>query len=268
MVRARLLLVLLVACDCGGCGEELEVAGPHPWVRCMAKEPEERETTLGEVGVRVEGRTLHLDGAGALRFFSVAPGADLAAAGEGVHFVLGGFARPDAPDLAALRGVGLLLPGGGDDAERMDALLEEHDHLVDLRGVHAVELGWKRFLLVSGAPEGRYALGEGSCGFDGADLEELEGTAEVLVSWAAPRVTGFGGVPVTVPSLEALVERSGVETTVAAWPRLGVGEEGALRIAPTLGMPSEGVDGERVPSGVLVMESGPEGVQWRLEPAG
>ncbi|HJL06352.1 MAG TPA: hypothetical protein RMH85_10055 [Polyangiaceae bacterium LLY-WYZ-15_(1-7)] len=287
--RPPLLLVLslaLAACgSCGGCGEEALVEGPHPYVRCALAEPPEEPFEAGGLSFTPDERVLRVEGAERVWAFSAGPGAAeaLADAPDAPLLVLGGFA-PDAETAAAFfeavgERVALLLPGGEDDPEALSEALDEAEspNLVDLRGVRRLDLGGASFLVLPGAPEGRYALGEARCGYGEDDLEALRDAADDveggLLSWAAPRGAGpgpdlgHGGVNAGDPALGALVEELGLRGGVHAFPRTQAGRAfldgapaspgaaGALAVAlPTAGLPDVRADGSRTRASGLLLE--------------
>lgn len=260
------LLLFLAACgSCGG--EELRVEGDHPYVRCLFVEPEEREWDSGGLRFSIEERALTIEGdVPRVVALAIAPGADLDELPEApLRVVLGGFARDEASAERLLAGLAeagptLLLPGGEDDTEVLDEALSEldDDRLVDLRGVHLLRFGGHEWLPVPGAPDGRYARGDGGCGFSDEDLAALDppdaAAPRHLLSWAAPSAAGplargLDGVAVGDDALDALGERLGTTGGIHGWPRRESAEEhspaeGATHVAaPVWGRIVEGPDG-------------------------
>ena len=312
------LLCLASGCSCGwGCGAgALEVGGDHPYRRCLMDDaPEDGERRIGPLGVKIDRRTLAIDlDSDAVRISIVADLPAEAAALEvmargleelsvEIVIVLGGLGD-DEPGvtraLAALTALDipvLILGGGADDAELLeeglDALEEEDaEKVVNIRGIRRIELLEHVFIPVAGAPEGRYARGEGHCGFGAADLADVadylgdpvEGERRWLLSWAAPvgdgprsPSLGYGDVEAGSPALRVLAEEVGAEGGVHAWPRarallptdatgallLPVGAPSpSLRIVvpPLAGPPAQRADGSRVASQALVFVLGSEGM--------
>ncbi len=274
------LFLLVAACDgCDGCGgEELRVEGDHPYARCLLVEPLERQRELGDLRLVLEERILTLEGeVPHVVAFALSPDATLDELPEApLRIVLGGFARDDASAkrlLAALAAAGptLLLPGGEDDTEVMDAALGEVDAegLIDLRGVHLVRFGGHEWVPVPGAPDGRYARGDHGCGFADADLTAIdlpEATGpRHLLSWAAPAsagplAQGLGGVAVGSEPLGALGQRLGATGGMHAWPRREAAAahapgDGAAHVSvPVWGRIVEGPDGSWSRGGVAALE--------------
>lgn len=313
----RLLPILLAAsfalmagCSCGwGCGAgALEVGGDHPYRRCLRDDPpDEGERRVGDVGIIIDNRTLRIDvdsDAVKLAIVSDLPeeAALIEAAAEGLGelsvdliVVLGGLGEDEEAvtrGLAALAGVGgpvLVLGGGADEAELLEDALDEiaseaAARVVDIRAIRRVEILDQVFVPIAGAPEGRYARGEGYCGFGVDDLEDIaddlgeatEGERRWLLSWAAPvgagarsPSIGYGDVEAGSSHLRTLAEALGAEGGVHAWPRaralLPTDAEGedllpvgapspTLRIVvPRLsGPPARRADGSRVAPQALV----------------
>jgi hypothetical protein len=274
------LFLLLAACDsCGSCGgEDLRVEGDHPYVRCTAVEPQEREWDAGGLHFVLEDRTLTIEGeVPHVVAFALAPDASFDALPEApLRIVLGGFARDEASSTRLLRalaekGPTLLLPGGEDDTEVLDAALADLDAaaLVDLRGIHRLRFGGHEWVPVPGAPDGRYARGANGCGYDAEDLAALD-LAEAeeprhLLSWAAPTAAGplargLDGVGVGTEALDALSERVGATGGIHGWPRreaaaVHAPPESESHVAvPVWGRIVEGPDGSWSRGGVAAVE--------------
>ncbi|MAQ18630.1 MAG: hypothetical protein CMN30_28020 [Sandaracinus sp.] len=258
---------LAAVAGCGSCDESLQVDGDHPHLRCVAGEAEPFEHGLGAGSATLDDDgVLTLEGLEPrLLAFSLSPGADLDTLPEApLRVVLGGFARDEASAARLLGGLAaagptLLLPGGEDSSEVLDEALEAVDAeaLIDLRGVRLVRFGGHEWVVVPGAPDGRYARGDDACGFVAADLEKLELADATgprhLLAWAAPLGAGpvsrgLGDLEVGDASLGTLVERSGILGGLVAWPRQPrpvnhpVGESSWVGV-PAWGRVIEGPDG-------------------------
>lgn len=285
----KLALLLTVACDCG---EGTKVDGPHPYVRCGEREPREGSWSAGALRFEGEDRALRVEG---LERFVALTAVDTEGAAELPAdlpvLVIGGATVPGL--LAALgERVVLLLPGGDDDAEAYDELLSEfdgeaRDRVIDLAGVHELVTPHGRFVVLPGAPEGRYARGEGGCGFGAPDVEARAGDHERttwLLAWAAPSSTGphgidrgLGGVRVGAPLVRELAGSVGARGGIFAFPNttaaLPTTLDGAAAIAndawsadlavtvPQLGAPTERFDEGTLERSHLVIELGERGLR-------
>jgi hypothetical protein len=269
------VLGAFAACDgCDGPPSKLRVGGDHPYVRCLlADPPTAGEVRAGGVQLVIEERTATVVAPeGPLRIAAFAGPApsnaglvDLVRAlGAGrPHLVLvvgnlGDTVEAAERNLGALGGAGvpvLVMAGGRDDAtvwSRVWSSLDEgaRARVVDVRGLWRLVSAQGEALLVSGAPGGRYARSDTSCGFGAEDLAALGkawgqggGTRRTLVSWAAPAgfgATGIGGRDGGDPGLGELAARLGVGEALHAWPapasaRLGEGERGRSRVLARAG---------------------------------
>lgn len=212
--------------------------------------PSEGAGTVGSTRWAIADRTLTLRGfvtplrIAAFRGAGMAPsGLPDAVAGvkeqaPGLVFVLGGLGTDEASarahlDAFAELGVPVVvLPGGDDPAEAfgeaLDAAREAHPNLFDGRALRAVVAGTDSFLLLSGAPEGRYAIDAQACGNSDDDREELEGAGSGrhwLVSWAAPSGggsaavgRGFESLDVGDPRVLAVMTSTHAKGGIFAWP--------------------------------------------------
>lgn len=251
LVDAKLVVCLTLVGVLGCKDHGRKASGPHDYVRCMAVDADDEASgTVGRARFTLEDRTLRLEGLPTplrIAAFRGAGGADPALAPAiagvteqqpGLVFVLGGLG-PDAASarahLDALGALGLpvvVLPGGDDAAEvfgdAMDAARERHRSLFDGRRLRSVVVGEERFVLLSGAPEGRYAASEAHCGNDEDDrdeIAELDGGRRWLVSWAAPGGggreavgRGFDGVDAGDPRVAALAHALGDAGGIFAFP--------------------------------------------------
>ncbi|MCB9619298.1 MAG: hypothetical protein H6724_07590 [Sandaracinus sp.] len=281
------LTAALGGCDCGEAG--VEVDGPNPYVRCGAREPREGSWSSGSLRFSADERVLRVEGLE--RFVVISAVGTEGELPELPVLVLGGATVPGLLEALGERPV-LLLPGGDDDAEayadRLDELPSDaKDRVVDLAGFHELVTPHGRFVLVPGADEGRYGVGEGACGFGEADLEargDFEGEVSWLLSWAAPRVAGehgvdrgLGGAHAGSPSLGAFAETLGVRGGIFAFPResaaLPAHFDGSAPLAedqpatdlavvvPSFGAPTERFDEGSLTRDHLVIELGPDGLR-------
>ncbi|MDB4990765.1 MAG: hypothetical protein JWN04_5943 [Myxococcaceae bacterium] len=240
-------LLTAFGCHGRGClGDELqgEVDGQR-FLRCaQVAAPSGRSVRLGPLQLTIDGRVLSIEGASELRVtaFTGPVGAafersdleQLTRSRPGLVFYLGGLgddlatARQNLASLAALRVPTLFVAGGADRLPVIEAAFAalgegERDTLLNASGLREVRIGSDRFIPVAGAPFGRYARDEQSCGLDNDDFEQIQASARErsamrtwLVSWQAPAGAslsdGFGGAELGSPDLKALataVEASG-----------------------------------------------------------
>src|SRR5690606_6757587 len=125
---------------------------------------------------------------------------------------------------------------------------EDRDRIVDARRAHVLEAGGREWLLVPGAPRGRYAYSSEACGFEPADLEtrmkELRGDHHLVLAWAAP-------------DGEAGLARDGV----FAFPGPAGDERDArIFVGPIAGPPHLAGEGYARP-GPTLLELGPQGLR-------
>ncbi len=296
-----------------GCSDHGERAGgPHDYVRCMAvDEDDEAEGTVGSARFSLEDRTLTLRGLPSPLRMAVFRGAGSAAPGlaeavaavaeqePSLVFVLGSLGtestsvRTHLDALGALAVPVVVLPGGEDVAEtfgeQIDAARERHRSIFDGRRIREVVVGDDRFVLLSGAPDGRYAASEGSCGNDEDDrdaLAEITGGRRWLVSWAAPSGggpaavgRGFEGVDAGDRRVADLAHRLGDAGGLFAFPATralipstasGQAVLPAMQADPRLrlvvprvsGPPDERDDTSLVPAGAALLELREEGLAY------
>jgi hypothetical protein len=283
------LAVLLCIGGCGGCQEgppaELRVGGATPYVRCLdAEPPPEGTVRVRDLTLRFAGRDLHIENAPRrLRiaaFSGPAPSrapmaaaiAALSRADLDLVIVLGSIGDDRGQAEATLAALGalplpvLVLAGGRDDAAVLDEAFEatdDHEHVVDARPLRRVLVSDRTLLLLSGAPDGRYARTDTSCGYGRADVERLAGEAgegrPVLVSWAAPAgsSSGHGGIDAGDPALGRLARRLRIRGGIFAWPESHATAtvDGLLRVvvAPISGPPPERADGSPATPGATLL---------------
>ncbi|MBX3247028.1 MAG: hypothetical protein KF901_07600 [Myxococcales bacterium] len=296
-----LALLGALVIGCGRCGEPgPTVEGPHPYVRCG--EMALTEGRFGSDGVTfdVDGRTVRLAGASRLLVLAATDATPAALAGAPVlpTLVLGGFGRDEAQARALLEALGprpaLLLAGGEDEPAAIEAALRGlsgRQRVAHISGAHRLETPHGTFVILPGAPNGRYARGSRACGFSDADvaarassLGPAEGERRWLLSWAAPSGggehapdRGFGGVRVGSDEVATLARQTGARGGLFAWPRTTAGlasaGEGAREVpvgeaaedlavvVPLAGAATERFDGSLLRASWLVLELGPEGLR-------
>ena len=290
------VLVVFPGCTCGGLsGSE----GPVDYTRCTNAEPPEVEASVGELKLRSEDRTLHLEGPGALRVaaFTGPVGASLDAADLAplrasqpqLVLWLGGLgedAKQGAANLNTVAALGapvLFLAGGADRLPVVEEAFEalEADiaaRVLHVSGVRAIRAGDDVLGLMPGSALGRYAIDEDACGFGPSDVSELAEALEEekgrtwLLSWDTPSgwdlSSGFGGVEAGSPDLHALVSQRGLYGGLSAYPE---GQAGAVRVdektpglravVPRLGPSgSNRADRSRGESAVLALNWGADGL--------
>ncbi|MFW6087924.1 MAG: hypothetical protein ACODAG_12010 [Myxococcota bacterium] len=302
---AALASIAVAGCDgCRSVPASLQAEGPTPYARCLAADPPapfERE--VGRLGLTLEGGVLRVKPpSGPVRLAAVtgpapsrAPIDDaverLAAGRPDLMLALGNLGDSDevlARNLRSLARAGapvLVLAGGRDDAAAVDDAFDDLEgdaaaRVIDARALSAVRLGPDELVLVSGAPNGRYARTDTACGYGEPDLETLaeeigDPGAGVerrwLVSWASPAGWGPSGlarVDGGDPALAQLAEGVGAGRGIFAWPPspgLGPSEAGSdrLRRAPSIGRVPF-AEGEAGPAraGAVWLILGPEGPRW------
>jgi hypothetical protein len=306
--RARALLVLLLGalfgCRCGGLSEEVD---GHTFTRCAQIDPPaERSFKSGALELTIRGRTLVVSGARGARIaaFTGPVGAllepadllQLTAARPTLALYLGGLgdsaeiAGQNLRRLAALQVPTLFIAGGADRLSVIEAAFArlsetERSFVLHASGLRELQLGQDRFVVVSGAPFGRYAVDEQACGFGARDLaviqEELSALRGAsagrvwLLSWHAPAglgiTAGYAGSELGSPDLKALALALGARGGLFAYPETHAGEsrgsaseqsgEQLAHVVPRLGRVGvERADGSRVGSSVLTLllsERGP-----------
>ena len=141
-----------------------------------------------------------------------------------------------------------------DDPEVIDDVLDEPHH-VDLRGVHVLAFESFDWVVLPGAADGRYALGDESCGYGDADVASLRETLadrdrpRAWLSWNAPaEVRGFEGARVGDARLDLATGG------IFAFPATESGDLTSLdgrASVPRWGGYNETHDGAPVPPGVL-----------------
>lgn len=247
LVHLVALAAVATACDCG---EVTTVEGPHPYVRCGEREPREGSWSSGSLQFEADGRRLRVEGLERFVALSAIDANEAEALPDLPVIVIGGTTTPGLLDALGGRTV-LLVPGGDDDAEAYDELLDSldvgvRDRVIDLAGVRELVTPHGRFVVLPGAPEGRYAHDDGSCGFGAADVEERSSESEGstwLLAWAAPKTSGphavdrgLGGVSAGAPLVHELASAVGARGGLFAFPSttaaLAVKLDGSAPIAP------------------------------------
>lgn len=250
-MRRWAILAALGFVACGG-GDDVRVSGEHGYVRCLALEPPASRTwSVGSLRLTLEGRSLRIEG--------LKPNAELAVfTGPVEEHAVRSLERPALAlmmgELGASRAEAersletlmhlevpvLFVAGGADTHEGLEAFgrLEgaARDRLIDASRLRSIEIGKLELVPVAGAPEGRYASSESSCGFGDKDASAIaaalgrvqEGRSRLLLSWAAPAgdalSRGLMGAEAGSSMVAELVERIGAEGWIAAWPSGNAGE--------------------------------------------
>lgn len=274
----------------GGPPEALRVQGPTPYVRCLDVAPgPDREATVGGVRLVFRGRELRIENApNPLRFAAFsgpAParadiGPALAALAErdlDVLVVLGSIgdseadARATVEALGALRVPVLIVAGGRDDAAVLDEVLGElpaDGPVLDTRPLRRVVLDAGVLVPVPGAPHGRHARTDTSCGYGPSDLERLAdelGEAgderRALISWVAPAREGVPG-DVGDLALGRLVREAGLGAVVFAWPPDpdGVATPRRVGVPAIAGVLRTSADGSPASAGAVLLSFGEDGL--------
>ncbi len=250
----------------------------------------------GALQLTVRGRALDISGPAELRIaaFTGPVGARFEAgdlellrrARPALAFYLGGLgdddatARANLASVASLRVPTLFVAGGADRPSVIEAAFDaltppERDLVLHASGLREARFGRARFVIVAGAPFGRYALDEHSCGFGATDLEEIQravsGTAAPstwLLSWYAPAgygvSEGFGGSELGSPDLKALAAALGARGGLFAYPEAQVDRphsDPLVWVVPRLArVGSVRADGSHVPAKVAVLAMSEQGL--------
>lgn len=295
-VRIGRIIAATLLFGCGSGEGDLQVSGSREagelgYVRCLAAAAPSRAWSLGPLRLRIdEERRLTVEGAPAtLRVAVFAGPVDAASVRSlrgraGLAVVLGelGATRPEVDAtlsaLAAFEAPVLLVAGGADRRELLRAALEGvegvgRDRVIDASPLRAVRIGAAELVPLAGAPLGRYAESDGSCGFGESDVEALasalgaapDGVHRVLVAWAGPEGSpGVDGVEAGSPLVTRLATRIGARGVVFAWPEEQAGRAQAepLRVGvrPLSGPSRLRADGVRVRPGATLLELRANGV--------
>lgn len=291
-----LLAVLVLGCRASRPREEVD---GYTFVRCAALDPPASGSyRLGKLGLTVRERTLEITGAEELRIaaFTGPVGAKLEPADlallqraqADLVLYLGGLgddeksAQANLTALASLKVATLFLPGGGDRASVVEpsfARLESpaREHVYNASGLHTLQFGGERLVLLPGAPLGRYALDDDGCGLSEADLAERVKSLSSeparrswLVSWQAPSgvvPSRAGQVELGNSHIARLSEQLGVLGGLFAYPATHAGEPhestrgGLVLVLPRLGrVGRERGDGSRLPSALALLRLGRAGL--------
>lgn len=261
-----------------------EVDGQR-FARCAQMDaPPAGDVRVGPLLLTVDGRVLTIQGARELRIaaftgpvgteLEAADLAQLRAARPGLIFYLGGLgdseqvARKNLANLAALHIPSLVIAGGDDRLPILEAAFGglvdgERDHVLHASGLREVRIGRDRFVIAAGAPRGRYALDELSCGLAEDDMAQIQASAREtqlgghtwLLSWYAPAgygvSEGFGGTELGSPDLQALGKTLGAEGGLFGYPTAQAGHARLPALAlvvPRLSrVGSARADGSRLP---------------------
>ncbi len=305
-MRAVLASLLLIGCCCGsGLAEGGPTPYVHcaamdpPTPRELTRGPSRLRVEGNRVEVEADAPRIALARGPAGCGEPLLPALDrIEEAAPSVLVLVGDLGGAEGPDsrlalleaLAQLEIPVLLLPGGRDDGEALRDATGDEGAIVDLMGIREVRIGPLSLVPLPGAPDGRYAASDAACGFDEDDvdrlaLEDAEGP-RLLLSWAGPatsdlRSAGLDGVEAGSSLVSRALEVSHASGSLHAWPEVAIGvpHDGAARIAVgatsaalqltlprLLGPASEGDDGARSPSGLVVLDAAPSGVTVRALP--
>lgn len=254
-MSARALLcgaLLLSACWC----EEDAAVTAEGFIRChLADPPDEREWVHGDLSVRIEGRTLTVEGLPETFRIAVATGPASEVAPEAELIVyLGDLVEAPAP----AAGLTLLVAGGTDEWDAWTGR-PTSDGVVDATVLRLVRVGPIELVPVPGAPSGRYARTAGSCGVDDASPWDLDapapGVHRILLTWAAPRASGLLGIEAGSALVATIEARVRAEEVIFAWPRLD-----PRSVRPASGLWVTRADGSREAPGWTLWEAGEGGI--------
>ncbi len=270
---------LLAACDCAGAGPR--AGGATPYVRCAMREPPAIEAHLGALHLHSEGRVLTIEGApdpvrlaafrgAALAEEPLEPALDAIESGApAMQLVLGSLGDDEAHvetllrALATLTTPSIVVMGGRDHpadlVAAMAALPEDaRERIIDASGFRTIAIGGVALVPVSGAPEGRYARDDQSCGLGAADIDAMVSDlgergehARYLVGYAAPSpLAGIEGGEAGSALVAALATRTGARAGLFAWPDVPT----PMLVPPLAGPPALLADGSRIGPGVRLVE--------------
>lgn len=258
------------------------------FTRCaQVSAPTERSFRAGALTLTVRDRSLQIDGPRELRIAAfTGPVGDaleprdllrLSRLAPSLAFYLGGLgdseeiARRNLASLVGLRIPTLFIAGGADRRSVIEAAFaslpdEARDYALDASGLREVRVGTDRFVIVPGAPLGRYAVDAEGCGFLQEDLDALRDDVRDprgalrtwLLSWHAPSAhgvsEGFGATDVGSPELRALAQDLAAQGGIYAYPET---QAARVRLSPlALVVPRLGrvgmlrADGSRLHSGI------------------
>jgi hypothetical protein len=299
------VLWLLTFAWAGGCtcGRFSGEASDVSFKRCaLADPPSAGKRRVGALTLEVDERALTIRGAGKelrLGAFTGPVGAALtrvelariSAAAPDLLLMLGELgdsveaASASLVGLAALGPPVLFVPGGGDRLEVIQEAFEtltdaQRAGVIDASGLRELRIGRDSFAIVPGAPLGRYALDDDSCGFETDDLEAVaEALAPAvkqsrriwLLSWGAPSgfgvTRGLGSTELGSSELSELARDLGAKGGLFAFPETSAlvpsRAAGALAlVVPRLGRTgSTRREGGRVPSMLAILTLGPDGLK-------
>jgi hypothetical protein len=295
--RALWLLALSQGCRCSTAVTEVD---HQSFVRCaMLEPPVARAVRIGAQELTVKGRRAAVSGPLPARVavFTGPVGASLthvdiaavAALRPTQVWVLGGIGddlSTISSTLAALAELSvpvLLVPGGADRPALVDAALaglpaSAAQRIVHGAGLAGLAVGRQQFVLVPGAPNGRYAIDPDACGFVAEDINVLTEGANAndprpwVVAWAAPgglgiaetREAGDLGSPEIARLMASVRARGGI----FAWPEVasaasrGPSNHELLALVPRLGRTGTlTADGGRLGPGLLLLRVTDAGVE-------
>jgi hypothetical protein len=235
VIRRGLILALSLAAGCGGEDAQLRVSGGTPYVRCLAGEP--RVPAAFEERFDAELRSLRIDDDSHEAVVFAGPGdADASTEIRAVRtlrpdfvLVLGDLgstvarARANVRALDAIGAPVFFVAGGADRLDVLDGALAGARRVIDASRLRAIRFGDDQLVPLAGAPDGRYAIDAGACGFGRADVDALEvghGAHRTLVSWAGPpNAPGIDGRPGGSALVARAFRRVGAQRLLYAWPR-------------------------------------------------
>lgn len=287
----------MVGCRCTSLEGESD---GQRYLRCgQADAPAARQQRVGRLTVELKERSLAISAALPLRVAAFAgpvgtalDSTDLAlvrAAKPELVLYLGGLgddvgvAQKNLTSLAALRVPTLFVAGGEDRWPVVEAAFaalsdSEREVLISASGLREVRIGRDRFVVAAGAPLGRYARDDESCGLGAADLEDIQAAAAQgepaprtwLLSWHAP--AGFGvseglaSSELGSPDLQALAVAVGAKGGLFAFPESQAGRardaEPLALVVPRLGrLGTQRADGSRLAARVTSLILSADGLR-------
>ena len=277
--------LLLAACTCSGAGPT--AGGATPYVRCAMRDPAVIDTEVGPLRMRSEGRVLTIDGATsplriaafrgpALAEEPLEPALDAIESGRpALQIVIGSLGDDEAHVTSLLRALAslatptLVVMGGRDHPSDLQAALAALDDdarskIVDASALRRIVVAGIELVPAPGAPDGRYARDDESCGLGEADASAIAGDVgepsqapRFVIGYAAPApLVGFEGAEVGSALVADVARRTGARTSLFAWPDAPSDH----LVPPLAGPPAILSDGSRLGPGAILFDVGPQGL--------
>lgn len=286
-------MALFSSCTCSGAGPR--AGGATPYVRCATREPAVIDARVGSLHLFTIDHTLQIDGitsplhvaafrGAALAEEPLEPALDAIESGRpAMQLVIGSLGDDEAHVEALLRALAtlqtpsIIVMGGRDHPADLTAALaalpaEARTKIVDASGIHRIRIPGAdlpdeiELVPVPGAPDGRYARDDESCGLGASDVDAIarelgEGGHRFVIGYAAPTpLVGIEGAEAGSALVADLVTRTGAHGGLYAWPD-AVGTETSIIVPPLAGPPALLADGSRLGPGVVMVELSAAGMR-------